>query len=352
MTRFLAALIFLLAGFAAASAQQPVTVIGPVTPGHLSGFFSQTQLKDSGTSVAPSTGLVLYASPTGVDTNNSCAAVGTPCTLKGACAYYSQVATFVSSASGGVTIHLADGSYSAVDGRGNLCSIVGDGGGSAQTLVFLVGDCVTPANVILNVPNNDTGVQIKDFASSETECFTINLGTNALGFSESQWSIHDALSVVWGTSPTGSAHYNIGDGAILNIDNETITANFSTHVAVGQSAILNGNTASTTCTVSPTIGDAFLIVNSANVNADGWAFSGCGSATGLQAILQGAGFMLTGGTACGSFFPGNGGCDIDYGFQDDARDNPGNPTPVGGVSCPSGVTATSVTVVKGVVTHC
>jgi hypothetical protein len=57
-----------------------------------------------------------------------------------------------------------------------------------------------------------------------------------------------------------------------------------------------------------------------NFSSGSFAGSGVAGTTGIKALLTGPGFLFGNGAPCNSIFPGNSGCQITQGFQDDASD--------------------------------
>lgn len=383
MKRLSLALLLLALAAWPTHAQQPAQVIGPVTPGDCPQFSSTTIIKDggfncnggpggtlqpgqvlgnNGTSAGPAAPVsvwggvatpgnaTLYASPTGNDTNNNCLSSGSPCTLKGACLERARIATFLTNAT---TINIADGTYSSTDGNGALCTIFGNSGGSSSSLTFLVGNCTTPANVILQIPSNSIGVFTKDLGETEIECLHLTgapASNGNIGVSGAQFSVVDIINVTFdGTWGANSVHYQFSQSASLNVDQgETIGSNFNIHFRLSGNANLSA-TSTTTCTVTPTF-TTLLSTADAYVNLSSWSSSGCGGSTGTKAVMQN-GFGVFGGVPCNTLLFGNGNCQLTLGFQDDAGDNQTSSQPVGGVSC-TVTTPAHLTVVNGVVTVC
>ncbi len=174
-------------------------------------------------------------------------------------------------------------------------------------------------------------------------------------------SVLDYDKTVFGTWGTGSSHVSANSGAYVNLgaNGETITGNFlsSFHLNFAGNAVYTcGGCQTNIPSAVSWVGGGWLSASgNPFISLSGWSTAGAGVAgsTGPQAALFGPGFLVTAASAaCASVFPGSGGCTLSAGFQDNAGDNQTSPMPVGGVSCPSGITAGTVTVVKGVVTHC
>ena len=254
-----------------------------------------------------------------------------------------------------VVINLADGTYSSVDTRNALCSIAGNLGGTSSTLTGIVGNCTTPTNVVLAIPANDVALFTKDGGEASIECVQITGGNNSVGLSAAQFSILDYTQIVWGAWGTNGVHVQVSQNASVNmIGPETITANIAVHWAVSSGASFLAE-ATTNIPSAVAWSTNFLLgYGNVNINLGAWSVSGSGIAgtTGKRATLQGPGFLLINGVPCNSFFPGNVACTLTQGFQDDGGDNGTSVYPSGGVSCPSGITADTVTIVNGIVTHC
>jgi hypothetical protein len=276
-----------------------------------------TGLVDSNVPLAPAGGLNLYASPTGNDTNNTCMASGTPCTLKGACFARSQIATFIS---GTAKINLVDGTYNSPDGFNALCSILGNQGGSSSVLTTIVGDCGTPANVILAIPAGNIGLFAKDGGETSLQCATITGGNSSIGISAAQFSIIDLTTITWGAWGTGGRHISLGLGAVSNVNGETITANIAFHAVISGASTLNELG---TITINPAVvwGNEFLSITNAVANFGSATFAGAGVAgTTGQRVVQTGGYLYTGGVAVDTFFPGNVASSLTQGAQDDNGD--------------------------------
>ena len=298
--------------------------------------------------VAPIGGLTLLASPSGT---GNC--ITSACKLPTACSFVTQVATYL----GTPFIQLADGTYTADDlggsSGGHQCHLTGNGGGSSNILVQVVGNPVTPSNVVIAIQStNQTGFYVEDTAElavSELKFTNVNGGGSAL--TARQNAIVDYHDIQWGTWGNSGNHVAaFGNAVIVNPGNETLLANttFIGHWVATQGAfIIPGGTTTIQSSVTWT---QFASATNSNFDTSSWTLSGTG--TGQQFTGLGIGYLNSGATPCASVFPGTGGCTLQGGFQTSAGDNPTSVVPVGGVSCPSGVTAGTVTVVKGVVTHC
>ena len=278
---------------------------------------------------SPAGGLLLYASASGPDSND-CLTIATACSLKSACT--ARGAAFINA--GIITIELADGTYSAVDSTPALCSIQGNSGSSSNTLTFIIGDCTTPSNVVLSIPDGDIGIFTKDLGEVEVECLTLQGAGSGVtvGISGAQFSVVDLLKTVWGAFGSGSAPLQFTQSASLNFDGTaavTINANLTRFVTLGSGA--NISCAGTIAIPSAVAwGSEFIYVNgNATANFAGCTFTGSGVAgtTGKRATLSGPGYLQTNTVACSTFFPGNGACTLTNGFQDDANDPNTTPLP-------------------------
>lgn len=286
---------------------------------------------------APAGSLNLYASASGSDTNNSCTNSGSPCTLKGACAMRSQIAVYLATS---VAINLADGTYSSVDASNALCTQNGNGG-NGPILTNLTGDCTTPANVILQVPANATGVLVQDLAEVNVTCLTIIGGNGSVGLSGGQFAIIDVQTVHFGTFGTNSVHVAMASQSSYNIlsGGEIIDGNAAFHWQMRSNAILSG-AGGTSISTPVAFSGAFLDTRGAvYLNLVSWTLSGSGVAgtTGTRATLEGPGFILS-ATACNSLFPGNSNCVITLGFQDLANDALTTPFPAANIPNPTAST--------------
>ena len=307
------------------------------TPGHLPIYNNLgNALIDSTIPVAPVGGLPLYAAPAAIGTGN-CLSAGNACTLATACSFAKQIATFLGP---GGPINLADGAYNTVDANSALCSVLGNGGGSAPQLLSVVGNCGSPTNVILAVPANSIGIYIKDGGEAAVSCFEVTLGAGASGIQNAgQGGVADYGKIVWGTSGANSVHVSGGPGSYINLSNagETIATNFNLHwlfsgdaqfSAAGVTAISNSTTFTGFLTAS---GGGYYL------NLLSWSFTGS-ALTGVRATLIGPGHMVTAAAAsCASVLPGTGGgnCSFSFGAQDNAGDGITGTGPVVGKEGPT-----------------
>jgi hypothetical protein len=400
MKRLSVALLFLVLGVWPANAQQNAQVIGPITVGDCAIWNSNTILKDAGFSCSGGSGGVitgtgtanfipiftspnvigngvymppagsanLYASASGSDTNNKCTASGTPCTLKGACTVKSQLATFLN---GAINIALADGTYSSADANSALCTNGGNGG-NGPILTILTGNCTTPANVVLAVPDNSLGINNTDGGELVLKCVTITGGNGSTGISGGQYTITDIDTVHYGAFTSNGVHVALGKNAIYNITGggEFYDGNVAFHWQLRQNAALSG-AGGTTLGANVTDTDFLDTRGAVYVDLSAWTLTAAGhTVTGQRANLIGPGYMLTAAAAsCNTAIPGSSNCAITLGFQDNANDAQtsapplatstfGNlPTPVAGMyayitnglagSCGDGTCTTWGTTVTG-----
>jgi hypothetical protein len=306
---------------------------------------------------APVSAVTLFASSTGNDANDGLT-VGTPITLATACSRRQTIFQ-----PGAVTIQLADGTYSTPDSNGALCTVYGNSGGNSNTLTNIVGNCVTLGNVLLSIPDGDTGIFIKDIGEVEGLCIALQgAGSGvSIGVSGAQFSVFDAQQTLWRNFGAGSILADFGQSASFNlIGAAAMTLNAApggsgTVIALASSANMSSGAATIAIPSALAWGGQFLeLYGPTMATLGGLTFTGAGvgGTTGKRATLIGGGaFLVTGGVSCNTFFPGSGSCSIIDGAQDDAGDNPTSPTPVGGTNCV--LTAVShLTVVNGVVTLC
>jgi hypothetical protein len=282
--------------------------------------------------VAP-TGTQLFANASGVDTNDGLT-TATPRTLIGACAMRSQLATFLASQ---VPINLADGTYTSVDGNGALCTQNGNGG-NGPILTSLIGDCTTPANVILQVPNNDIGILVQDLAEVSVSCMTINGGSNSLGLSGGQLSVVDVSKVHFGAFGSGGTHVALQQQASYNIlsPGEFIDGGAAIHWSMRSNAILSGS-GGTTITTNVTFSVDFLDTRGpVSIDLSAWTLTNSSTVTGQRAILTGPGYIITPSNASvNSVLPGSSNASIALGFQTGAGDPLTTPIPAADLPAPT-----------------
>lgn len=315
---------------------------------------SGTGFADSGIPMAPVGALPLYAAPAAAG-SGSCLSAANACTLATACSFVRTIATFLGAAG---PIQLADGSGGsyATATNGAVCNINGVNGGSSSQLTSINGNAITPTNVVIQVPVGADGFSIQDFGAvgiNNLEITAVN--GSGPGIDCRQLAICDYGGIVWGTWGNSGAHVAVTGGASANPDNETITGTpFVAHWSVSDGGHLNpGGTTQIPSAVN--FSAAFLsAINGSIVDLSAWAAAGSGVAgsTGQRAGLSGFSYVATAGNASiNSVVPGNSNSSI-VASQTSGNDNMTSPMPVGGVSCPGGITAGTVTVVSGVVTHC
>jgi hypothetical protein len=267
----------------------------------------------------------LFASPSGVDTND-CLSAGTACTLKHACLVRQNI--FYSAT---ITITLATGSYSSVDGNNALCSILGNNGGTSPTLTSLVGAGGTyPTSVVFAIPANGVGVYIKDGGEASISGIEFTGGNGSIGIENSgQGAVADYTNVTWGAWGTSGVHVSLTDGSYVNLGalGESIIANFTSsfHWIVSGGRLFAGGPTTINSAVSWT-GGQFLSAGPNNpvVELGGWSTAGAGvsGSTGQKASLAGNGYMGTRASAkCNAALPGDANsCSISPGFQTGGSD--------------------------------
>jgi hypothetical protein len=281
----------------------------------------------------PPGGVLLYANPTGSDSND-CLTSGTACTLAGACLNRRQINT---GRSGNFSIMLANGTYSTTDGNSALCSILGNGGGSATALTSLIGASTSgsPGNTVLAIPANSLGVYAKDGGEVVINNVEITGGNGSVGIQAAgQDCVVDYDNIFWGTWGTGGAHVSVSAGCQANLTGggETLLANFASsyHWIMNGGTFLAGGPTNIPSAISWT-GGAFLSAGgNPLINLSGWTLSGSGvsGSTGFRALLTGPGYLITPSAAsCNSALPGSLACQITLGFQDNANDPLTTPIP-------------------------
>jgi hypothetical protein len=293
---------------------------------------------------APPGGVALYASPTGSDSND-CLTSGTACTLAGACINRRQINT---GRSGGFNITLANGTYSATDSNGALCSIAGNGGGSAPALTSLIGASTSgsPGNTVLAIPANSLGVYAKDGGQVVINNVEITGSNGSTGMQAAgQNCVVDYDNVFWGTWGTGGSHVSVNAGCQVNLTGggETLLANFtsSDHWIMNGGVLSIGGPTNIPSAISWTGGAFLSAVGNPLINLVGWTLSGSGvsSSTGFRAILTGPGYLITPGAAsCNSALPGSLACQITLGFQDNGNDPLTTPIPAADLPTPTAST--------------
>lgn len=262
----------------------------------------------------------MYASASGSDTNNFCLASGSPCTLKGACATRNKLGPVF----GGININIADGTYSSTDGNSALCTNSGNSG-NGPVLTTLIGNCTTPANVVLAVPNSSIGINNTDGGENVSRCITITAGTNANGIVGGQFTVNDVDNVHFGAFGAGSVHVSLADHAVYNLtgSGEFLDgATFFAHIQMRGNAIVHG-AGGTSVTTNITFSIFLDTRGAVYIDLSSWTFTNSGSftTTGQRANLIGTGYMITAGAAsCNTFIPGNSACNLQFGFQDNAGD--------------------------------
>jgi hypothetical protein len=265
--------------------------------------------------VAPVGGLPLYAAPSATGSGN-CLSSGNACTLATACSFVKQIATFLGSAG---PLYLADGTYStAVNGA--LCTINGNAGGNSDQLISIVGDVVTPTNVVLAVPNNAVGILAQDGGEVGINSLEFTGGNNSVGIQSRQGAVSDYSFVSWGGWGTGGSHLSVNQNGNANLLNtETILANFSNHWTIQSGGQFNAGAATAIPSAVSWSGEFLGAIGNVYVDLSAWSATGSGvsGSTGVRASLQGPGYLAVAG-ACATVIPGTpaGGCSYGLGFQD------------------------------------
>lgn len=236
-----------------------------------------------GPRLVPRGGVQLYASPSGNDTND-CLTPGTACTLKGVCSFRSRFATYFS---GHIAINLADGTYSSIDANRALCTVEGNQGGSSSALTQLFGNCATPTNVVLAVPDKSLGINASDGGEVASQCLEFTGGNNSIGIQATQFAVADMTNVYWGLWGDNGVHLALGRNASGNVSSETILAGAAFHWNFSTGAtFVAGKTVSIPSAVS--FGGVAFLVATGNVTIDLTAvtISGAGVAgtTGKRAV--------------------------------------------------------------------
>jgi hypothetical protein len=280
---------------------------------------------------APISAVTFFVSPSGVDTNDGLTA-GTPITFATACQRRQTIFQ-----PGAVTIQLADGTYSTAVG-GVLCSVLGNSGGNSQTLTNITGNCGATSNVVLSIPDGDTGIQVKDLGEVEVGCIKFQgAGSGvSIGVSAAQFSVVDFQTTTWGTFGAGSVFVSMAQSASFNLIGTaamTLLAppgSGGTVISLASSANMSVGAATIAIPSALAWGGQFLqMYGPTMATLGGLTFTGSGVAgtTGKRASLIGTAFLVTAGVPCNTFFPGNGACTLIQGAQDDAGDPQTTPTP-------------------------
>jgi hypothetical protein len=305
----------ILSGFPLASSPilWPKQTIGvKIVNGVWHGFYNP------GAYIVPPGGTTIFASPSGVDTNDGLTA-STPVTFSGACSLRTQFATFF----GAITIKLADGTYSTPV-NGALCVIQGNAGGSSLLLTSIQGNSVTPTNVVLAPPSGSGGIIVQDIGEAGINNLEITaVNGSGPGIQCRQLAVCDYNNITWGAWGNSGAHLSVTGGASANPGNETLLANGIVHWNLSDGAHLTAGGTTTIPSAVDFSAGAFLQAVNSNVDVGSWTLTGSGVAgtTGQRAALVGIGYLTTAGNAaCNSVFPGNGGCALTQGYQDAAGD--------------------------------
>ncbi len=353
---YLAALLLVLASWPA-HAQQPAQVIGPITPGDCPIFSSTTIIKDSGASCSGSfpgtirrqlTGSINFFvdNSTGNDSNDCLAATVTgghgPCaTINHGVAVAKNTVDVAGQASPVLNVATGTGTYA------EQISIAGAVVGGQNIQVTGTGS----ANITIQAPAGQYAVNAQDWVAISFSGFTFGCANGATG----QWLaskyaqidlVTDVKFTECGTGTIMAAIYNSQFNMLAAPD---FSGNAAAVISLSGGSRLSDNVG---CTISgsPTYSVAFL--QGFNSYAEFAASSCTGSFTGLKFLWDGLSWEQANGRSFNSVIVGGANGTLAFGAQTDAGNNPTSPTAVGGVSCPSGITAGTVTVVNGVVTHC
>lgn len=252
----------------------------------------------------PNAPVTLYAAPSGVDTND-CLSSSRPCTLTHICAISNNFDTTALGA--GVNMQLADGTYNE-SGTTPICSLLGDNGGAGVALRNIIGNIVTPTNVVLNANNSGSNIFTKDGAQVEIEGVHFQGGSNAVGYSGAQFTIVDLLGDDFGTYGSGSFHIGGSQLASINIDGPySISGSAPFHVSLAADVSLLIS-AGTVVTIPNALAFTDFLLNYGGfANIGNWSFTGAGAAgtTGAKFRQLAGGCLLTGGTNPNTYLLGN-----------------------------------------------
>lgn len=311
MSRLLWAILFCVLAVSGASAQTLcnsasgfIQSDGPFTTGDPVIFGPDcTHIQDAANGIGAVT---LFASAAGND-NNNCLSAATACTLSHVC----LMSVSVQASTGNpLTIQIVDGApiTGPVDAFNQLCSIVGNQGGQSTRLVKIQGNCSTPANTTLAIPNNVSGIFAHDYGSLTIQCLTLTGGNNSTGVSATQFAIIDVNpnNVVFGAFGTNSAHMSVGVKSVINAGGYSITGSATNHITVGNSGIFVGTGAVTI--PSALAFSTFITSQGGYMNIALMTFSGAGVAgtTGQKYVMQDcATIQASGGGDPNSVLPGN-----------------------------------------------
>jgi hypothetical protein len=300
--------------------------------------------------VAPIGGLPLYAAPTATGSGN-CLSSGNACTLPTACSFIRSIATFLGAAG---PINLLDGSggsYSTLTNGVPICEIDGDLGGSTSQIVTIIGDTLTPSNVVIAPTNNNIGFLIQDHATaSVTYLEAAGGGSNSIDIQCRQQAICDYGFITWAGA---GIHVAVAPNANANCSgSETILTTFTEHWDVESGSSFSGGCA--TSFPNAITWNQLIAGNSANVNLGGWTWTAVGGLVGgpgFSGIGPGR-LILPASASCASQMPGSGaGCQFTQGYQDSFGEGFTGAGIVVGQQSPSIQTPTLVDAIVGAHTY-
>lgn len=200
-----------------------------------------------------------------------------------------------------VVISVADGAYSA----GVLCdsAFIGNYNSAGVTIT---GNVTTPSNVTIT---NSTGELFQLLHGCNLTIQGFKGIQNAAGGDIIWVAFNGYLSLTnfeFGAVASGF-HLNVFQLGIVQITGPTtISGGAQAHYHVSQSGVLIDSTNTVTCSGAPAFSSFFAGVSSANLQAIGTTYSGCGSVTGQRYLVHNNGFIDLGNSgASPTYFPGN-----------------------------------------------
>lgn len=277
-----------------------------------------------------------------------------------------------------IAVNLAHGTSANYGGWACASHVVG-----GFVDIRIVGDRNAPTAVGIVSPNGGAGAYLKDqcVVIFDSVNFT-DAGSALEALYVSQGGIADVKNVHFAAFNSSAAHILIDKSGQVNAITPTIDG------GAGEFVQVRGGLFSVAQTNVPAVASTIAIPNAvafttfidaagpsmlANFNSGTFTGAGVAGTTGKRAALDGPVYFQGGGTSINTVLPGNSAATLIRGAATDAGDAQTTPlavasggigaaaagaTAVGNisgatpVSCPSGVTAATVVVLNGIVTHC
>lgn len=206
-------------------------------------------------------------------------------------------------------------------------------------------------NITVQAPSGLYAVSSQSWAGIQFTGFTFGCASGAAGgWLAAKNAQIDATSDIKFSTCAGAAQVTAISGSQINfVGAPTFSGNAGAAINLDSGSRLSAS-GGFSISGNPTYSTTMLQNTNSYILFAGGTVSG--SFTGTKFLFAGNAYAEANATSLNSVISGGTNGILTLGAMDDAGDNPTSVVPAGGVSCPSGITAGTVTVVNGVVTHC